>query len=322
MIKTLSFSLLTILLLSACGGAAPPTAPASPTLPATPGPSPDGSPTPATPTPATPVPATPSPTPAPTPAGDRIDHPTGADEIVLQYEVGGGFVPMESYITLTPQFSLYGDGTVIFRPQAEATRLADPGALPRLLRGQMDEDGMQALLAFALGQGRLAGAREQYDDPGCADCQTTTFKFNAAGMSKLVSVLALGDLAEGPDAIDRQGFWLLADTLHSFEEHARNGVAGEVTLYDPDFYRVVLSEAQPGMGEPIAWPWPELGIDDFAEWEAGWQRRAALPREQVALLTEVPTGGVGSILVEDPAGDLWTVGARPLLPEEISAEVK
>jgi hypothetical protein len=308
MIKAISFSLLTIVLAVACGS------PAGTPQP-TPQPSPPGGPSDG-PSPTPPI----TPSPIPTPAGEGISHPTGPSEVVLQYEVGGGFVPMEFYITQAPQFSLYGDGTVIWRPQDETARIGFGAALPPFLHGRMSEDGIQALLRFALGQGRLAGARETYRQDMCADCPSTTFRINADGMDKVVTIDALGEVNEGPDALDRNGFNALAQTLTNFDEQARNGVAGDVVVYDPSHYRVVLSQAQPEMGEFDEWPWPELTIDDFAEWEAGWQRRAVLQREQVARVAEVPSGGIASIAVEDTEGGLWTVGVRPLLPDEIAAE--
>ena len=69
-------------------------------------------------------------------------------------ESGGGFVPMEFLLTQAPQFTLYGDGTVIYKPTD--TRASDPmggqGMLPYQV-GHLDEDGVQALLRFALGEG-------------------------------------------------------------------------------------------------------------------------------------------------------------------------
>jgi hypothetical protein len=300
------FSLLTVSILAACGGPAVPSL--TPGQSPSPGSSPGASPTPSAP---------PS-----VPAGG-IAHPTDPGTVILQYEVGGGFVPMEFFITQAPQFSLYGDGTVVWRPAEDmGRRIAVPGGLPRFVQGKMNEDAVQALLGFALGQGRLAGAREVYNQDGCADCPTTFFRISADGMTKEVTIHALSDLAEGPEAIDRAGFWMLADTLTNFDEQARNGIAGDVALYDPSHYRVVLSQAQPEMGEFGEWPWADLTIEDFASADADWQRRAVLFRDQVALLTEVPSGGIASIMVEDPDGGLWTVGVRPLLPDEIMAEVK
>lgn len=265
-------------------------------------------------------PPTPAPSPGNSPPTGGIGHPTGADEIVLQYEVTGGFVPPDFIVTQAPQFSLYGDGTVIWRPQEDPGRMGDPAAgLPRFLQGRMDEDAVQALLAFALGQGRLAGAREHYPQNSCADCSATIFRINAADISKTVTVDALG-VEEQMDRADRAGFLQLAEWLNNFDEQARNGIAGEVVLYDPPLYRVVLTEAQAEMGEFSEWPWDDVTLDDFApRGEGGWQREATLSREQAAVVTDMPSGGTMGILVQDSEGGLWSVALRPLLPDEIAA---
>src|SRR6187200_3080663 len=50
-----------------------------------------------------------------------IGHPTGATDVVLRYDEGGGFVMPAFVAANTPHFSLYGDGTVVVRdPSKEA----------------------------------------------------------------------------------------------------------------------------------------------------------------------------------------------------------
>ena len=304
MITTLRLSLLTVVLVGACTGATPQPS-ASPS--GTPGPSPSGSPSPT---------ASPSPSPSPTFTGDAISHPTGPTELILQADTVGGFVPPDFIVTNVPYFSLYGDGTVIIRPTEDRGRVMAPGQLPRLLTAKMTEEQVQALLRFALGQGRLLDAKPYYPQNSCADCPATIFRINAAGIDKTVTVDALG-IEEGMDAPDRQGFAALADTLTTFEQRALAGELGEVSLYDPSHYLVALFEAQPGQGEAIEWPWPELTVDDWtSEGDATWRRDAILTREQVEAVTEVPSGGAMSIFVEDDEGNLWSVALRPLLPDE------
>ena len=46
-----------------------------------------------------------------------IDHPTGCTDIVLRMDSWGGFMAVESNLTATPVFTLYGDNTAVFRPQ-------------------------------------------------------------------------------------------------------------------------------------------------------------------------------------------------------------
>jgi len=76
----------------------------------------------ATPTPSSPG-ATPgvSPTPAVTagPTVGAIDHKTGATDVILRLDEGGGFVPIDFLASQAPSFTLYGDGVIVFQPKVE-----------------------------------------------------------------------------------------------------------------------------------------------------------------------------------------------------------
>jgi hypothetical protein len=316
---TLRFALL-LLFVAACGGPATspsPTPGGSPTI----GPSASPSPTPTGPSPSG-SPDQPSASPSPTFDGDAISHPTGADELVLQYETGGGLIPPDFLVTQMPSFSLYGDGTVIIVPTEERGRVMEPGTLPRLIKATMTEEQVQALLRFALGQGRLLEAREHYPQDTCADCGAATFRIHAAGVEKVVTVDALG-MADGMrgDATDRRGFMALVETLTTFEQRMLAGELGEVSLYDPEAYLVALFEAQGAQGELLEWPWDDVTLDDFkSQGDITWRRDARLTREQVGVITEVPSGPRMGLFVEAEDGKIWSVALRPLLPDEIAED--
>jgi hypothetical protein len=278
---------------------------------------PGASPSPTTPPGPTP---TPSPTPAPTFGENDIRHPTRATDIVLRMEQGGGFVPFGFLFTQSPSFTLYGDGTVIFK-QLD-TRAGDPfggqAMLPWLV-GHMSEADIQALLQFALGPGRLANARENYENPMVADAGSTFFNINAGGVEKVVSIYALG-LDDGPDRADRQGFSQLADVLNDFRNKSGGMDLGELTTYEPELYKVLLME---GFGEPVGqaleWPWDDLTVADWPDAEEPDGRIAFLTPEQVAKLTDVPNGGHVGVWVTTPDGVNVQFGIRPLLPDEVEA---
>jgi hypothetical protein len=298
--------------LAACTAGPPASSPTPGTTP-TPGtsPSPAGSPI-SSPSP------NPSPTANPTTGGGEISHPTGSTDVVLRMEQGGGFVPLGWLVTQAPEFTLYGDGTFLIKPLEDPELAGGWGsAQPRFLQGRLDEDSMQALLQFALGPGRLAAAREDYAEDGIADASTTIFTINAGGISKVVSIYALSEVSgAGPDAVDRGGFHDLAELLRSFEERARAGELGEVALYEPTHYRVTLMESFGELPtEPVEWPWQHITPDDFAAVEEFGQPQAILPAEDVALLTDVPSGGHPDLAV-DYEGTLWLLSVRPLLPDE------
>ncbi|MEA2673895.1 MAG: hypothetical protein QOI92_1087 [Chloroflexota bacterium] len=70
-----------------------------------------------------------TPAPSSTAVPDGIQHPTGARDVILRVETSGGFAPIEFMATSAPSFTLYGDGTVVFRdPSASPTSRRPSGA--------------------------------------------------------------------------------------------------------------------------------------------------------------------------------------------------
>lgn len=287
-----------------------------------PSPSPTNAPTASPPFPTAAPTPTPTPTapPSPTFGVDQIEHPTGATDIVLRASRGGGFVPVGFLVTEAPQFTLYGDGTVVFQ-QVDTRQGGAFGGQAYLpwLTGHLDEEGVQALLRYALGTGRLLNAKQTYDNMLIADAPTTVFNLNAGGLQKVVSVYALMEQSQpGPDTADLTGFSQLFTLLSNFE--TQDGI-GDVVPYDAAAYRVVLIQAfGDPVGAPKAWPWDDLTLDDFPAADEPNDRSLIMTRDQVALLLEVPTGGHPGIWVKAPDDTLVTFGVRPLLPDEVPAD--
>lgn len=259
----------------------------------------------------------PTPTAEPTGGTGEIDHPTEPTAIVLRMEEGGGFVPIEFNVTSTPQFTLYGDGTVIYRPAEQAQGgLGFPGPLTPLQRATMTPAQVDELLRFALTQGRLADARAQYEDNTIADAPTTTFSIDAGGITKSVAVYALGiDNPQQQDRPERAGFLTLAEALRNFGAQVERGNATDAGRYEPESYRAILVESQP-QGELLEWPWDDLTLDDFSADEEFSPLNAIITKEQALVVHEEPFGGLMGILVEAPDGTPYSLNLRPLLPEE------
>ena len=257
------------------------------------------------------------------PVGE-IDHPTGARTVILRLDEGGGFVAPSFLVTEAPAFSLYGDGTVIFRDPT--TPLA--AASDEIIRSipfqavRLTEDEVQALLAFALGPGGLGIARTQYQLP-VADAPTTTFSVAAGGVVKSVSVNGLGLGPEGgADAAVLQALANLRARLMSFGTSVR----GE-TPWKPDRYRGILMEAVGGGDQPgsrIAWPWAGIRPSDFAQPAdpngSNWPTQVLSSADVAALGLDGLEGGAQGILLERPAGVPsgmpYELALRPLLPDE------
>jgi hypothetical protein len=260
------------------------------------------------------------PTPAVTPA-DYLAHPTGPTDIILSFDEGGGFVPIEFLAAHVPYFTLYGDGTVVFVPSS--TVLEPPtdnvmtGTPPRTAR--LDEEQIQALLLYALRDGGLALAKEQYQNQMVADAGTATFTVSADNDTKTVSAYALGIEGEpGPDTAILGALAKLANRLRDFDQGGTLASAP----YQPKAYRGVLIEAQGVQGVQIRdWPWPDLAPADFARpadpnvLQQG--TRTLTDAEVAALGVDGYEGGISSgVWVTGPDGKVYSVSIRPLLPHE------
>ncbi|OGO56821.1 MAG: hypothetical protein A2V85_13590 [Chloroflexi bacterium RBG_16_72_14] len=261
-----------------------------------------------------------SPTAAPaSPSSEGIAHPTGADDIVLRYDESGGFVPVEFLAAHVPYFTLYGDGTVVFVSNEPVVFRENQPAIGQSIRtAKLSEAQIQDLIEFALADGGLAIAREQYDNPMVADAPTAVFEINADGDSKTVSVMALGiDAEPGPDTAIKTTLAKLGERLRDFD--AGGSLASQP--YAPAAYRGILLEAAGVQGVNVRdWPWPELALADFnlpADASVLQQRtRVLTPSEAEAVDVAGFEAGVQSGLYYRVDDVLYSFVLRPLLPDE------
>lgn len=220
-----------------------------------------------------------------------------------------------------PIFTLYGDGTVVFRNQTMEMPPAE-GSVTRtnpFRTAKLSEEQIQDLLAYALGEGNLGIARAQYDNPMVTDVGTSTFMVAAGGLKKTVSVYALGMESEGvPDQGARRAFNALATRLGDFD---RGGTIA-TDVYRPAAYRGVLMDGT-GMVVPDvrAWPWKDVKPGDFAgpADPNAFQlaTRTMTPDEVAGLGVDGSEGGFGGMILSGPGdGKLYSFAVRPLLPDE------
>ena len=255
------------------------------------------------------------PTTAPTPtlpAG--IEHPTGAKDIVLRFEEGGGFVPIDFLATQAPSFTLYGDGTVVFR-DPQATPPEPVGNVNRSVPFEtirLGEVGIQALLEQGLGPGGLGIAVGPYIGR-VADIPTATFTVNADGRTKQVSVSGLSPDMHPENALIVGQLARFADQLRTFG----NGIAGE-EVYQPTAYRGVLSKVDQAAGAVVDWPWPAIKPDDFVAGQNEFLMSRTMTPAEVAVLgiQGIEGGMIGMSLQKD--GKSYSFALRPLLPDETS----
>jgi hypothetical protein len=249
------------------------------------------------------------------PATGSIEHEMGATDAVFRFDEGGGFVPMGFFATEAPIFTLYGDGTVIFKdgnaaPPPEADGIIRVAAYRTV---KLTEDQLQAFLKSAISDGGLGVARANYGSVG-ADLPTATFTINAGGTTKTVSVMALGmDRGEGPDTLILQALAGLGERIRDFGRE----VEGE-GAWAPDRWRGVLTPDS--FNPPRAWPWPAIVPVDFIQHpEPDAPRfpvRTMSAEEIAALGLNDIEGGFSSLSLSGPDGKIYLFALRPLFPDE------
>jgi hypothetical protein len=268
--------------------------------------------------------ASPTPTLAPTPDPTlAVDHAQGATDVVLRMSTGGGFVAPGFLLTEVPEFTLYGDGTVVFRNPADVTPapVPDDGVFrsATFKTARLTEAQVQEILEFAIGPGGLGIARAQYDPCCVADAPSTTFTLRAGGLNKLINIGALDfdDPQPGPDTLARKAFRTVADRLRNFD---RSGVPSPA--YVPTAYRGILFDGSGGgLAVPIHdWPWTAFGPDGFtAPVDPNTfptPTRTLTAGEVAALKVTGVQGGAQSIALRTSDGKVFLLALRPLLPDE------
>jgi hypothetical protein len=245
---------------------------------------------------------------------DSISHATGAADVLLRMESGGGFVPVEFIATSAPSFTLYGDGTVVFRDPA-ATPPAGEGNVSRLAPFQtirLDEEGIQALLADAIGRGGLGIAAGPYMGQG-ADLPSTTFRIMADGQTKEVSITPLSPEMHPQDVGIVTQLAALAQRFDGFAAL----VAGE-QVYAPAAYRGILMSVDQPFGPVLDWPWPAIKPAEFVSGDNEFLKvRTLSPADVAALGIPGAEGGFTGLTLKAADGKLYSLSLRPLLPDEI-----
>jgi hypothetical protein len=255
-----------------------------------------------------------TPNPSPTAVADGIQHPTGAKDVVLRLDTSGGFAPVEFTATSAPSFTLYGDGTVVFRDAAAIAPESNDNVsrgVPFLI-ANIGEDGIQALLEEGLGRGGLAIARGPYMGLG-ADIPTTTFTVFAGGEKKDVSVVGLSPEMHPQNVAIVTQLSAFAERLGKFA----NQVAGEQP-YVPAAFRGTLIKVDQPFGPVIEWPWASITPADFkGDPNAFFLTRILSAAEMDELGIDGIAGGLTGVSLRSKDA-VYTLSVRPLLPDEAS----
>jgi len=195
------------------------------------------------------------------PAGG-LDHATGPTDLVLRVQTGGGFVNPASVLNQLPEFSLYGDGTVL---QPGVQTMIYPGpALSEPIETPVAQEGVEAILRAAASAGLLQ-SRDFTDlgSVGIADAATTTITVNVNGATYTTNVYALGALSQRPSGMSQDEFTArkaiaaFTGKLPDLRSWLPQGSVGADTPFVPSELAVYVSgyQADPSLQEPKSdWP--------------------------------------------------------------------
>jgi alpha-tubulin suppressor-like RCC1 family protein len=244
-----------------------------------------------------------------------VEHRTGPADVILRYdivvnlrEVSGGLDDLAGrWFRPGPEFTLYGDGTVIVRNEFEEPPVADGIVLrARPFRTvQLDEGEVQGLLRYALGEGGLAESCDYYSSMTDADVYSVV-DVHVGELDKRVTIETLSPL--GP----------LTERLLALGGDSTAPAA----IWVPELYRGSLvdlgSAARPGT---VAWPWPTVDPgefevpDEYAFFETGYRTMSA--DEAAALGFSRDGGVVQRAYIVGPDGEtIYWFSLRPMLPDE------
>lgn len=247
-------------------------------------------------------------------ASGAIVHATGATDVLLRYDHG------PDVDQPGPEFTLYGDGTIIFRDET-ATVASPDGPIVRASRfsvGRLTEDRVQSLLRFALTEGGLRIARSDYETggEGCIPpfSGTWVYTLRAGGIDRRAESRGCEDT-----------FGLVARRLRSVAE----SVSAEA--WSPGAYVGSLLEAKALVedgwlpkvpDDALPWPWPGLEPDAF-DWRVDADRgeregRRVLTADEAAVFGLSDDGGVvqRANLLGPDGTTVYVLSMRPALPDE------
>jgi hypothetical protein len=230
-----------------------------------------------------------------------IQHPLGADDVVLSVGYEGGFVPVGVAFANLPTLLVTGDGTaVVTGPQIAI----HPGPLlPNLQQGRLDEAALQELLRSARQHGLLAAVEYPRNDM-IADASDVVVRIAADGGSFEHRAYALG-LEDETDPARAALAAFVADATAVTDD-----VMATATPFASDAFLIQARPVAPeDLGDdvpPSVVPWPT----DHAVRLAGASFCATVPWADGEALFADATQAT----LFDDAGTTYQITAVPRLP--------
>ena len=232
------------------------------------------------------APATTPPTVTAPPTAPAIEHPTGADDVVLRLSYEGGFVAAGYAFVNTPSLLVAGDGRV-FTPGVVPAIYPGP-LLPTIFVRRISEDGVQSLLGIVEAAGLIAPPPQYPDLHNVSDAPDTVLTINAGGKSFVHSAYALGMGGSGQETGVRRTLLDATTALGDLDK-----VVGEATLepdaaFVPTTYRFQARAIDPS----------ELTGQDPAPTVVDWPEGTGVALADATKCARVDAAAVGSLFVD------------------------
>ena len=247
------------------------------------------------------------------PAADGYQHPTGADDVVVEYAEVGGFVPREFAFQQTPNVLVSGDGRV-FGPGAQIAIYPGP-LLPAVQVQSVTEEGIQAILAAADDAGLLQEI--EYEQPtNIADASTARVTINVNGQTYVHEAYALGLANPGEigeeTTPERQALSEFIAQLNDLAGLVGAAELGEQEIFEPSEFGI----------EALVVDDPSVhGFDGIEPAVVDWPADASIRLGDAATCTVLAAGEVGDALGAAnqltffiDADATYQVLAKPILP--------
>jgi len=247
------------------------------------------------------------------PVTDGYRHPTGADEVVIQYAEVGGFLPREFAFQQTPSVLVSGDGRV-FGPGPQIEIYPGP-LLPAVQVQTITEEGIQAILAAADEAGLLAPI--EYEQPtNIADAPTAQVTINVDGQTYVHEAYALGltdpSGSSQETTPERQALATFIAQLRDLPTLVGADQLGEQTIFEADEY---------GIEALVVDDLSVYGTDGIEPTVVDWPTGDAVRLADASTCTVVSASDVGEALAAanqltffTDAGVTYQVLAKPILP--------
>ena len=238
-----------------------------------------------------------------------IDHPSGTDEVILEYGEYGGFLPASYAFVQQPSVLISGDGRV-FVPGAVPAIFPGP-LLPAVGVRSISEDGIQRVLAAARDAGLFTSVEYSQPADPIADAATATVRINADGGAYVHEAYALGYGTEADAA--RAVLAAFIERLRDLPALAGAENLGDETTFVPEEYAIRATPLPGGL--------PADSDDGVAPRLVDWPADAGLTLADAGGCATVESAAVGELFAAadqltyfDDSGVVYEVFVRPVWP--------